>query len=64
MYALIEKHKKISKFDENAKKLIIVGYEEKSKACRLLDTKNDKIVICKDLPFLEDLYEDKIYTIV
>lgn len=42
------------KLDSKARKLYFVGYNEQSKAFRLLDKKTNKIIISRDVIFLDD----------
>lgn len=51
-YATIPAERR-QKLDDKAKELTFVGYEEGTKGYRLLDTSTDKIVISKDVIFLE-----------
>ena len=52
------------KLDEKAEKLRFVGYSGESKALRLLDTTTSKIVISRDVVFLEELKTSKVEEIV
>ena len=51
-YAAIPSERR-QKLDDKAKQLVFVGYEEGTKGYRLLDTNTDKIVISKDVIFIE-----------
>ena len=51
-YAAIPSERR-QKLDDKAKQLVFVGYEKGTKGYRLLDTKTDKIVISKDVIFIE-----------
>ena len=51
-YAAIPPERR-QKLDNKAKQLVFVGYEEGTKGYRLLDTSTDKIVISKDVIFIE-----------
>ena len=51
-YAAIPPERR-QKLDDKAKQLVFVGYEEGTKGYRLLDTNTDKIVINKDVIFIE-----------
>lgn len=53
VYAHIPKEKR-RKLDDKAKKLIFVGYSEESKAFRLLDKSTNKVVISRDVVFLDN----------
>lgn len=52
-YVHIPKEKR-RKLDEKAKKLIFTGYSEESKAYRLLDKSTNKIIISRDVVFLDE----------
>lgn len=52
-YALIDKDLRM-KFDQKAVKLILVGYEEGSKAYRLLNKQTNRITISRDVKFVEN----------
>ncbi|KAL0849649.1 hypothetical protein ABMA28_013903 [Loxostege sticticalis] len=45
---------KTKKWDSKASKMIFVGYSEESKGYRLLDPKTKKVVISRDVTFLEN----------
>lgn len=47
-------HEQRQKLDDKAKRLYFVGYSEQSKAFRLLDKETSKIIISRDVIFLED----------
>lgn len=48
------------KLDSKANKMVLVGYSNESKAYRLLDPKTSKIVISRDVRFIEDHHETPI----
>jgi len=47
------------KLDEKAKELVFVGYAEDAKGYRLLDKSTDKVIVSRDVNFLEDGSEAK-----
>jgi len=53
-YAHVPKEKRI-KLDDRSTKLVFVGYDERSKAYRLLDPTNNKIIISRDVQVNEEV---------
>ncbi|GAB1862403.1 hypothetical protein CAJAP_03482 [Camponotus japonicus] len=47
------------KLDEKAKKFIFVGYAENAKGYRLLDMRTDRVIISRDVNFLDEDNESK-----
>lgn len=58
MYAHVPKELR-RKLDEKAKKFIFVGYAENAKGYRLLDTRADRVIISRDVNFLDEDNESK-----
>lgn len=53
---------KRSKFDSKSKECFFVGYSEQSKAYRLFDFSDGKVVVSRDVVFFEDEYRQIIAT--